>query len=269
MKSFAFVSIGIALPFLLAGGAQAQFGTPSGILSGLDRPTVHPPIDMDNDGDLDLVLQDDTGKVAFWLENTDGQGNFILADTFGTGLPINAKIAMGDLFLDGYPDMVVAVNDTIRYREQNTLGQWGAPALVQGGVNVTVVRIADMTGDTLPEIVTLRGTPFDLIWYHNTATPPFSTSTTLGITGGPAPGDLDIADLNGDGFRDAFCMNWNGNGVAALSLDALGTQWEVDTLFSGLYLDQAEVLDLDGDGDMDIAKRNGIGVQWMRNNGNG
>ncbi|MCB0810606.1 MAG: hypothetical protein KDB96_15120, partial [Flavobacteriales bacterium] len=68
---------------------------------------------------------------------------------------------------------------------------------------------------------------------------------------------------------DAFCMNWNGNGVAALSLDALGTQWEVDTLFSGLYLDQAEVLDLDGDGDMDIAKRNGIGVQWMRNNGNG
>ena len=145
MKSFAFISIGIALPFLLAGGAQAQFGAPVAILNGLNRPTVHPPIDMDNDGDLDIVLQNDTGHVAFWLENVDGLGTFQPVDTFGILLETNALITIGDLFLDGYPDMVINMFGSLQYRRNNGNGVWSAPGLIETGITAYSIRIAEMT----------------------------------------------------------------------------------------------------------------------------
>ncbi|MCB0785321.1 MAG: VCBS repeat-containing protein, partial [Flavobacteriales bacterium] len=271
MKSFAFISIGIALPFLLAGGAQAQFGAPVAILNGLNRPTVHPPIDMDNDGDLDIVLQNDTGHVAFWLENVDGLGTFQPVDTFGILLETNALITIGDLFLDGYPDMVINMFGSLQYRRNNGNGVWSAPGLIETGITAYSIRIAEMTGDALPDIVVALDYPSDIRWYHNTGIPPFGVSDSLIITGGPPASDLEIVDLNGDGLRDIFRMNWNGYGVVALGVDPQGTQWNIQQVNQGgtFYTENVDVLDMDGDGDLDIAAHSWGGVRWLQNNGNG
>lgn len=37
------------------------------------------PVDLDNDGDVDLVACDNVGGRVVWYENTNGQGNFSAA----------------------------------------------------------------------------------------------------------------------------------------------------------------------------------------------
>ncbi|MBK9287487.1 MAG: VCBS repeat-containing protein [Flavobacteriales bacterium] len=247
--------------------SSAQFGSPATILQGLSAPHIQPPLDMDSDGDLDIVLQNDTGHFAYWLEN-DGLGNFTVADTFAFQLPSNSLMTMGDLFLDGYPDMVVNAYGSLLYRRNNGGGSWSLPASVPATFNATAITIAQVNGDSLPEILIGGDAPYDIHWFANAGFPPFQVADSIAIGGGPAPYQVHVVDMDQDGNTDLFRTTFGGYGRVARGLNTMGTQWSIAQVGAGFYAGRTRILDMDADGDLDVAKLDGGGLFWLQNQGN-
>lgn len=90
---------------------QAQFGTAIPIpTSPAEDGTVRHVVDLDGDGDQDLVVQN--VDLVYTLMNLDGQGDFgqldtVLVDQWGASV----KSAIGDLDADGDVDLVYYRDD--------------------------------------------------------------------------------------------------------------------------------------------------------------
>jgi|21_taG_2_1085346.scaffolds.fasta_scaffold00043_48 hypothetical protein len=87
-----------------------NFGSEKLIASNLNTPRGIHSVDMDNDGDFDVISVSYYGNMIAWYENLDGLGNFgpqniILANAGG---PHTAT--SGDLDKDGDIDVVVSLN---------------------------------------------------------------------------------------------------------------------------------------------------------------
>ncbi|CAM9224997.1 unnamed protein product [Ectocarpus fasciculatus] len=79
----------------------------------LDSARIVVPVDLDNDGDVDLVACDNVGGRVMWYENTNGQGNFSAAIYIAIDSGVNMVIAV-DLDGDDDFDLVTASRDSGR-----------------------------------------------------------------------------------------------------------------------------------------------------------
>ncbi|CAM9829613.1 unnamed protein product, partial [Ectocarpus fasciculatus] len=70
-------------------------------------------VDLDNDGDVDLVACDSVGGHIVWYENTDGAGNFSEAIDIAVDIGVHSLIAV-DLDGDGDFDLATANRDSGR-----------------------------------------------------------------------------------------------------------------------------------------------------------
>lgn len=100
-----FLICGLALMSISAFAAYPIFDSPVLYPVG-EAPTAMVAVDLDNDGDLDLVTADSTSNTISVLIN-DGTGTFSAATTYATGeAPVD--ISAGDLNGDGLTDLVTA-----------------------------------------------------------------------------------------------------------------------------------------------------------------
>lgn len=180
-------------------------------------------VDIDGDGDLDLVLLATTGPNAIFVN--DGKGHFtehrdLGLDATGKG---GTTITMADVDGDGYLDLYVAnykpysVYDTIPPQERsfNQLVRQVGPGkfvVVQHQKDYKIVNRPDMGGMNL----TARGEPDD--FYHNDhgkfARVPLTGGLFKDASGQPLAEDPEsftlgakFADLNGDGWPDLYVAN--------------------------------------------------------------
>jgi hypothetical protein len=176
--------------------------------------------DVNGDGAPDVVLASAPGSangVQWLLQDAAQRGTFGSASTFVTP-GRGSDITTGDLNGDGRPDLVVyaVTNTSVGANQPGQLvvayglagGGYGTPtALVsQVGVNSQFVRVADVDGNGLPDIM-VAFTPYStsfqakltvLLQTSRGSFTPVDTSLT-GLSG------LDgfvAADLNGDGLPD-------------------------------------------------------------------
>lgn len=179
--------------------------------------------------------------------------------------------AVGDLDGDGYRDIVVAASTTgpmVWYRERPDGSGWTTHTIRPSGAWSTEMRVGDVDGDgDLDVVVPHRDA---LRWYENprpVALPQDVTSwteRTIGVEGGNNH-DVALGDLNGDGRLDVVSRpKAFRNSVPAiyLWLQTL-TGWQRLTITTDLRYkgEGADVGDIDGDGDLDIAA-NGY---WLEN----
>lgn len=202
--------------------------------------------DIDADGDLDIVVTDRRGELrgCRWLENpgrSPGPGvdqKRPWTNHFVGGRDREVMfMAMGDLDMDGTDDMLVAAK---------------------------------------PE--------HQLFFRRRPGNPPSWESTTLQLpkNGGGSKG-VAIGRIDGDEQPDIVfsCEGASGtkSGVMWLSYDKSPTEerWTAHALSgpAGIKFDRLELLDIDGDGDLDVltceesepvdGKRRGLGVFWYEN----
>jgi hypothetical protein len=218
------------------------------------------PLDVDRDGDPDIVASSMLASKFSWFENLDGRG------TFGPAHDI--------------------VPEYVRFGDEMSVSR-------SPGFGGQAVEIGDIDGDGLsdvvvayPEAVDIRKGGYSILtyyqhfeWYKNLGNGEFGKRTIESYSS--PQGDVarlatqfELVDIDGDRDLDVIADSYHGNDVMWYeNVDGAGTYGPRQTVDVGLTraLD-ISYGDLDGDHDMDIivvASELGL-ITWYENtNGRG
>jgi hypothetical protein len=197
------------------------------------------PVDMDEDGDLDVVVSDRKGdnRGVLWLENP----GIVASEQVWAEHRIGANgqevmfLDVADLDGDKRKDIIVAVKpDEIHWfrHPENVLQKWEAHTmqvqLPSGMGTAKAVRVGDMNMDGR----------VDIVYSCEQANPPKHGVVWLRYVDTPADSQWFVNEISGP---------------------------------IGIKYDRLELLDLDGDGDLDVLtceerhEGKGLGVFWYEN----
>ncbi|CCC97339.1 FG-GAP-like repeat-containing protein [Azospirillum baldaniorum] len=242
------------------------------------RPTL---VDIDGDGDLDLVTGNSGASVRFYRnDGTTAEPSFTFVGTnpFGISNTPYGTPTFVDLDGDGDLDLLLGQGqgNTVVYRN---VGTTAAPSFTMVGTNAFGIgqvgggyakaTLWDLDGDGDLDVL-FGGNDGSLTMYRNvgtTAAPSFTVVGTnpfgledVGFASTPA-----FVDIDNDGDLDVLVGNFDGNTVvfrnvgtnAAPSFTVVGTNpyglGDVGTAALPVFAD------LDGDGDLDALIGNGDG----------
>lgn len=203
--------------------------------------------DMDGDGDADILYSDRYGPTRgiFWLENP-GPAAVARGDEWirhavdGSGAREIMFLDTGDLEGDGRRDIVAGVK-TGRTREDEP----------NRGSGIAIFRRLDATG---------------VRWQESVLPVPGNTGGIKAVA---------MGDIDGDGRTDlvASCESAGRGRIGVYWLRQDGTGWPAHNISgpTGIKFDLVRLLDLDGDGDLDVLTNEeregggGLGVVWYEN----
>lgn len=234
--------------------------------------------DIDGDGVADLVGNElgNEGRLFTYLNN--GAGTFAGQEAWT--LPKNSngdfrkpgRIALGDLDLDGKPELIVAVEDEnlIYYFENtSTAGNINfnstpvslAATSNTGSAGLGGLDVADLNNDGLPEIITSNFTESGYYVFQNNSQPnTYSFRDPVFVSTSSSIRTLITGDLNQDGFADVILTNSDISSsniieISENSTATVGGDISMAAPISILGIRQSwdvDLGDIDGDGDIDI-----------------
>ena len=216
-------------------------------------------LDMDNDGDLDVICAGSFANKIVWIQN-DGDGNFgMVTPILENLLPIDDMILV-DLDQDQRLDILYSAYSStddrggIYWSKNYPWGFSGKSTIEDDIQGVKKLAVADVDGDELPDIIGASFWDYRFNWYKNLGDGEFSDAHLIRTQQDTAWSDFAFpADLDGDGDIDIL---YEDNKAPRLSW------WENDG--SGNFIEEhmimtenrlvwdADAADFDLDGDLDI-----------------
>lgn len=249
------------------------------IAPGLSSPVHVEAVDMDGDGDLDLLVScmgevfpnnDKIGSVVI-MEN-DGRQNFtkhVIIERVARVTDIRA----GDFNHDGKLDLAVAQfgYDQGEIRWMENIGRWEFKSHnllnLSGTINVLV---ADFNGDGSLDIVAVVSQQWEEVYlFENDGHGYFTNKIIFGSTNEDyGSSGVSLCDLNRDGRPDVLYTNGDGFAYADPGQRPWhGLQW-LENRGSGFFkfhrignvagAYSPVCVDLDGDGNMDVVCTSGF-----------
>ena len=185
-------------------------------------------VDMDGDGDLDVLAASRVDDKVAWYENVDGQGSFGPQNLISRNIDDVKEVIHADLDGDGDQDVIsLARNlDSVLWHENlDGQGTFGSAQLIENDLeDPEYVRAADLDGDGDMDIIAQgHGFMDDYTrWYENLdGQGSFGAGVALTTISERGHG-LDVGDVDGDGdldvvtaavFDDIYWIPNNGGGV--------------------------------------------------------
>ena len=233
------------------------------------KPTFEPvdTADLDGDSDADLVVAVN-GTLA-WLENAGGQLLLDSPRTMHADYVIRGRqrniVRLHDLDGDGDIDLTTSLHGVASWYENlDGRGTFGPQNIIANNPSETIVSLtlADMDADNRIDVVVTSHVG-NVYWHRNVsngfADPQLVTtkSSFLVATAG---------DLDGDGHNELvvrgeeieiyrYNRSEGGFGEATVIADVRQTSYE-----------EVALMDLDGDGDLDIVSATRQVIVWFENN---
>ena len=214
------------------------------------------PVDLDDDGDTDVVSAAAVGGVVAWYEN-DGAGGSFSAHVVSDSVTGARSVAAADIDGDGDLDLASASfdGDTIAWHEnQDGLGTtWLKRVVSSGADGATAVVAGDFDADGDADLASASANDDSLMWYESfdgTGTAWIERTITTAADGAAA---LALADVDGDGRSDLLAASELDDTVAWYRNAGGAALFRGETPISGA-VDGARgvaAADLDGDGDVD------------------
>jgi hypothetical protein len=195
---------------VLLGVGDGSFHPPYPVGEQPDRSYSGVLIDIDRDGDLDLVVSNDRPDPKL-VHLNDGRGRFVPGSTFGRGEWSTRYISVADLNGDGYPDVVLAN----RYGRDQGLshicfgepgGRFAAGCTGFAMGSATTITPADINGDGALDLVVPHRDGGQSHVYLNDGTGGFAVRRPFG----PSTAAIRAAesvDLNRDGISDIVAID--------------------------------------------------------------
>ncbi len=273
----AVANVGADTVSLFFQGADGRFpAAPSATLQGvavlapLTDPYAVRAIDLDGDGDLDLVSANHgSNNLVIWTQGSGGTFSTVVPAVGGLTSP--SDVVGAELNGDGRMDLVVANTGANRVAIyfRTILGAYpGAPSISLGNATTggpVSVAVADLNHDGLLDVVSANATTNNVTIWYATAPGAYAPAPSVvlggsGLTQGPS--SVAIGDLDGDGKLDVACANLAGNSLSVFLQQPAGGFLGTPTFTlatSGYPIapSHVEISDVNGDGWRDLVASDG------------
>ena len=226
--------------------------------------------DIDNDGDLDVLLASTNNIV--WYKNLDGQGDFGDLQIITTEASNPKSIFSDDINGDGKIDVLLASSNNIAWYENlDGQGNFGTEQIISFNVNVPrSVYAADIDGDGDVDVLSASSSDDKVAWYENLDGLGNFGEQQIIYNYADGASSVYAADIDSDGDMDVISVSSNDGKIAWYeNLDGLGnfsTQIVINTNNNANYYTSVYVEDIDNDGDMDVISHSSMNsIAWNEN----
>lgn len=235
--------------------------------------------DFDNDGDLDLLVQEDTGGYTYVhkIFDNDGTGTFTEKSIL-TFLPQYGDPVAGLFNADAFPDLTVISADTVSTFINDGTGGFTAGAVVNTvltNYNNRIGASKDIDGDGDTDLI-LYDSKLGLLTNDGTGlfTESLIKDDTLNnylVWFNPV-----VADFNADSFMDVMAWETDQNAISNASgkiflndgTNAFTESAQTIVPTSGSsYSPAMQIIDFDGDTDTDIILSGYFDIELFQNDG--
>jgi hypothetical protein len=237
--------------------ADGTFAPPTTYVSGGTFSNAIALADVNFDGNLDIIVTNEClaptfcNGVAVLLGN--GDGTFQSAMGYDSGGLETGGLAVGDVNMDGFPDLILVSNcqlqtcagGTSTLLLNNGDGTFGSPMQISDGTGP--IAIGDMNGDGIPDLVTAAGIMLGV------GDGTFNWGPNSAVVNGAI--SFSLADLNGDGKLDVVAAVPKGVAVQLGNGDGTLQSPAILAAGGGNPL-SVTVSDFNGDGFLDLAVAN-------------
>ncbi|MDC0175472.1 FG-GAP-like repeat-containing protein [Planctomycetaceae bacterium] len=245
----------------------AAFGDQAIISSGADGALSVFAMDVDGDGDMDVLSASAEDDKIAWYEN-DGSQNFT-ERTISTTADRAHDLFVADMDGDGDIDVLSASmnDDTIAWYENDGSQNFSAHTISTSAVGAREVFAADVDGDGDIDVLSVSFGNDTIAWYENDGSQNFSEHVVSTAADGPHA--VFATDVDGDGDIDVLSASIHDDKIAWYEND--GSQnFSAHTISTAA--DEARrvfAADVDGDGDIDVLSAS-VGddkIAWYENDG--
>ncbi|MGH3576602.1 MAG: FG-GAP repeat domain-containing protein [Mycobacterium sp.] len=221
-----------SVSIFMHGATQGTYQAAVNIVTG-GQPNQVAIANLNGDGKPDLVLADlsPAGNVIVLFQDPAHPGQFLAPVNLPTSA-FTSGVAIGKLNGGANPDIVAATYDAngnngavLVFFHGATAGTFLAPVRFPAGAQPQAVRIADVNGDTLPDLVVANfgpgsdgtGSSGVSVLLQDMAHP---GSFLAPVTYATPPGAVDVAvgDLNDDGKPDLVVASLDPDPTGAVSV---------------------------------------------------
>ena len=176
-------------------------------------------VDIDGDGDNDILNSNSGSVIVSWYENLDGEGGFSLVKPIDTASPASSTLSVFGADMDGDIDIDVVVasaGDTAVswYENLDGQGSFGNAQMISNSTATQIlVHVEDLDNDGDNDVLAGSIEPDKIIWFANDGNGNFGPEQiiTAAII---FPRDIKTADLDGDGDMDVLSVSQNDNKIA-------------------------------------------------------
>ena len=188
------------------GNGDGTFDAATTYATGMN-PEVLVSVDLDNDGDRDLVVSSRSTMHSVFLNN--GSGSFSPGTSFSSS-GLAASFATGDFNGDGNADLAIAtITTSLTLRLGRGDGTFDPYVLIPGGVLTADVRAIDVDGDTFLDLVAVGVGTVVLRGKGNGTFQPARVYES-------GNGKLVVGDFDGDGRTEIVVPSAQGTGFSKL-----------------------------------------------------
>lgn len=195
-----------------------NFGPQQIITTSADRATSVFAVDLDSDGDNDVLSASRGDDKIAWYENVDGLGTFGFQQVITTTAETAWSVFAIDLDSDGDNDVLSASRGDAKiawYENTDGLGAFGPQQVItENAIDAWSVFAVDMDGDGDIDVLSASLTDNKIAWYENTdglGTFGFQQIITTDIVGAIS---VFAADLDNDGDSDVISASVSDGKIA-------------------------------------------------------
>ncbi len=228
-------------------------------------------VDLDRDGDQDVLSTSYTGNEIAWYKN-QGEGSFTTHSISDKAIGA-ISVTTADVDLDGDIDVLSASrkNNTIAlYRNDGNQTFDVTEVITSQTQGAWSVRMADMDGDGDPDAVTASQEDNTIAWYANDSKGGFSGTPTVIANDVYGARRAHPVDLDRDGDIDVITVARKGDNIVWYANEGDGKEFQVHIIDSDIdFPISVDTADLDLDGDLDVLAASFIddSIIWYQNDG--